>query len=183
MCFLILQPYVYMKHIYICSHEAHTFVYLFPLSLCLFFIFLSLLPRLPRWLSGKEPTCSAIVYHWIKIPRFHPWVREIPWRTEWQPTPVFLPGESHGQRSLVASRLEGHKSQTQLSSRPHGQHGQHRTTLSTRLCFQSIIPLGEVPCFYPSLHPIIKNDGIYEHLLHFYGFISYHLLLFHCKQF
>ena len=90
MCFLILQPYVYMKHIYICSHEAHTFVYLFPLSLCLFFIFLSLLPRLPRWLSGKEPTCSAIVYHWIKIPRFHPWVREIPWRTEWQPTPVFL---------------------------------------------------------------------------------------------
>ena len=32
--------------------------------------------------------------------RFHPWVREIPWRREWPPTPVFLPGESHGQRSL-----------------------------------------------------------------------------------
>ena len=29
------------------------------------------------------------------------WVRKIPWRREWQPTPVFLPGESHGQRSLV----------------------------------------------------------------------------------
>ena len=29
------------------------------------------------------------------------WVRKIPWRSEWQPTPVFLPGESHGQRSLV----------------------------------------------------------------------------------
>ena len=26
---------------------------------------------------------------------------KIPWRTKWQPTPVFLPGESHGQRSLV----------------------------------------------------------------------------------
>ena len=30
-----------------------------------------------------------------------PWVGNIPWRREWQPTPVFLPGESHGQRSLA----------------------------------------------------------------------------------
>ena len=33
--------------------------------------------------------------------RFDPWVGKIPWRRTWQPTPVFLPGESHGQRSLV----------------------------------------------------------------------------------
>ena len=33
--------------------------------------------------------------------RFDPWVRKIPWRRKWQPTPVFLPGKSHGQRSLV----------------------------------------------------------------------------------
>jgi len=32
--------------------------------------------------------------------RFDPWVSKIPWRTAWQPTPVFLSGESHGQRSL-----------------------------------------------------------------------------------
>ena len=32
---------------------------------------------------------------------FDPWVRKIPWRRAWQPTPVFLPGKSHGQRSLV----------------------------------------------------------------------------------
>ena len=32
---------------------------------------------------------------------FDPWVGKIPWRRAWQPTPVFLPGESHGQRSLV----------------------------------------------------------------------------------
>ena len=31
---------------------------------------------------------------------FDPWVGKTPWRREWQPTPVFLPGESHGQRSL-----------------------------------------------------------------------------------
>ena len=30
-----------------------------------------------------------------------PWVRKIPWRRKWQCTPVFLPGKSHGQRSLV----------------------------------------------------------------------------------
>ena len=33
---------------------------------------------------------------------FYPWVGKIPWRRAWQPTPVFLPGESHGQRSLVS---------------------------------------------------------------------------------
>ena len=33
--------------------------------------------------------------------RFDPWVGKIPWRRILQPTPVFLPGESHGQRSLV----------------------------------------------------------------------------------
>ena len=32
---------------------------------------------------------------------FDPWVGETPWRRKWQPTPVFLPGKSHGQRSLV----------------------------------------------------------------------------------
>ena len=33
--------------------------------------------------------------------QFDSWVGKIPWRREWQPTPVFLPGESHGQRILV----------------------------------------------------------------------------------
>ena len=31
---------------------------------------------------------------------FDPWIQKIPWRRKWQPTPVFLPGESHGRRSL-----------------------------------------------------------------------------------
>ena len=33
--------------------------------------------------------------------KFDTGIRKIPWRRAWQPTPVFLPGESHGQRSLV----------------------------------------------------------------------------------
>ena len=34
----------------------------------------------------------------------NPWVRKIPWRRVWQPTPIFLPGESYGQRSLEGDR-------------------------------------------------------------------------------
>jgi len=39
----------------------------------------------------------------VKRCRFNLWVRKIRWRREWQPTPVFLPGESLGQRSLAGS--------------------------------------------------------------------------------
>ena len=45
-----------------------------------------------------------------------PWVGKIPWRRKWQPTPVFLLEESHGQRSLTGYSQRGHKSWTQLST-------------------------------------------------------------------
>ena len=45
----------------------------------------------------------------MQRPGFNPWVRKIPWRKEWQPTLVFLPGEVHGQRSLVGYSPWGHK--------------------------------------------------------------------------
>ena len=56
--------------------------------------------ELPRWPNGKESTCQC---RRRKRLGFSPWVGKIPWRRKWQPTPVFLPGESHGQRSLVGS--------------------------------------------------------------------------------
>ena len=40
---------------------------------------------------------------------FDPWVREIPWRRKWQLTPVFLPGKSHGLRSLAGNSPWGRK--------------------------------------------------------------------------
>ena len=40
---------------------------------------------------------------------FDPWVGKILWRRKWQPTPVFLPGESHGRRSLVGYSPRGRK--------------------------------------------------------------------------
>ena len=45
----------------------------------------------------------------VKRHRFDPWVGKIPWRRAWQPTAVFLTGESHGQRSLVGYSPWGHK--------------------------------------------------------------------------
>ena len=38
-----------------------------------------------------------------------PWVRKMTYREKWQPSPVFLPGKFHGQRSLVDYSLWGHK--------------------------------------------------------------------------
>ena len=50
--------------------------------------------RLPWWLS-----CEICLQ--CRRPRFNSWVKKIPWRRAWLPTPVFLPGEFHGWRSLV----------------------------------------------------------------------------------
>ena len=46
--------------------------------------------------TGKEPTCQCRT---PKRQRFNPWVRKMLWRRAWPLTPLFLPGESHGQRS------------------------------------------------------------------------------------
>ena len=53
---------------------------------------------LPGGASDKEPACQIRKH---KRCRFSPWVGKIPQRRSWQPTPVFLPGEFHRQRSLV----------------------------------------------------------------------------------
>ena len=50
---------------------------------------------------------------------FNPWVWKITWRRAWQPSPVFLPGESHGQRSLWATVHEVTKNQTRLCDWAH----------------------------------------------------------------
>ena len=44
---------------------------------------------------GKESACQG------RRPKFSPWFGKIPCRRKWQPTPVFLPGELHEQRSLA----------------------------------------------------------------------------------
>ena len=65
----------------------------------------------PGGASGKVPTCQCRRH---KRRGFNPWDGKIPWRREGQPTPVFLSGESHRQRSLVATVHRVTKSQTLL---------------------------------------------------------------------
>ena len=62
--------------------------------------------RLPRWLSSKRIHLQGRRHRRY---RFDPWVRKIPWRRQWQPTPAFLLGKSHGQRSLADYSSKGHK--------------------------------------------------------------------------
>jgi len=88
--------------------------------------------RLPWWLSGKE---SAYRH---RRHRFNPWVRKIPWRRNWQSTPVFLPGKCYGQKEpggLPSMGLE--KSWTQLSNSKqqqqiHWQYLGHVTVFFSR---------------------------------------------------
>ena len=54
--------------------------------------------KYPGGSSGKEPACQCRRH---KRCKFDPWAQKIPWRRKWLLTPVSLPGESHGQRSLV----------------------------------------------------------------------------------
>ena len=66
---------------------------------------------------------ASLVAQMVKLlpamPGFDPWVGKIPWRRKWQPTPLLLPGKSHGRRSLVGSspwgRWVGHNWVTLLS--------------------------------------------------------------------
>ena len=58
----------------------------------------------PSGASGKEPACQC------RRHGFSPWVGNISWRRRaWQPTPVVLPGKSHGQRSLAGYSPKGCK--------------------------------------------------------------------------
>ena len=59
---------------------------------------------LPRWHKGDGFTCQCRRHRRCRL---HPWVGKIPWRRKWQPTPVFLLGKFHGQRSLAGYRSWG----------------------------------------------------------------------------
>ena len=69
--------------------------------------------------GGKESACQR---GQSKRHGFHPWVGKVPWRRKWHPTPVFLPGESHGRSSLAGCSPQGRKewdTTEQLSARCH----------------------------------------------------------------
>ena len=89
----------------------------------------------PRGSADKEPACQCRRH---KRLRFNPWVRKTPWRRKWQPTPVFLPGEFHGQRSLVDYSPGGHE-----ESIEHARTGHVRLwfSLSVKMLTYTLTPL------------------------------------------
>ena len=69
----------------------HLFLYISLKSMRLMIFYIRYMMDFP----GEESACQC------RRHRFNPWVGKIPWRRKWQLIPVFLPGKSHGQRSLV----------------------------------------------------------------------------------
>ena len=57
----------------------------------------------------------------MRKPGLDPWVGKIPWRKKWQPTPVFLPGKSHGRQSLVGHCPWGRKESDTTERREEDQ--------------------------------------------------------------
>ena len=82
------------------SQSAYMFIWVVKINLacrimlhsCLYLL---VCRGLHRWLRGKESVCQC------RRCEFDPWVGKSPWSRAWQPTPVFLPGKFHGQRSLA----------------------------------------------------------------------------------
>ena len=69
-------------------------------AMCFSVVMYGSLPWWLRWLS----ICLQ-----CRRPGFNPWVGNIPWRRKWQPMPVLLPGEFHGEGSLVGFSPWGHR--------------------------------------------------------------------------
>ena len=102
--------------------------------------------------SGKETACESRRH---ERQGFDSRVGKVPWRRAWQPTPVFLPGESHGQRSLVGYSPWGRKELDRPEQFSMHAHISNQKTLLQR----------ETVCLeIASIH--LQNVGDYPHRPH-----------------
>ena len=76
--------------------------------------------------AENTPFLGASICLQCRRPGFDPWLRKTPWSRKWQPTPVCLPGEFQGQRSLVGYSPWGHKESTQLRDKHFYSFSQKR---------------------------------------------------------
>ena len=84
----------------------------------------------------KEFTCQ---YQRCRRYRFDLWVRKIPWRRKWESTPIFLPGKSHGQRSMAGYSLRVTSAGNNLCVCAHTRAHTHTLSLSLSLPTPPII--------------------------------------------
>ena len=137
-------PFLQVLHLWI---QRIDWIYLFHMHYTHGVIFL------PWWLISKEST-----YQCRKC-WFDPWVENIPWRRKWQPTPVFLPGNSHEQRSLEGygpwDRIRvGHNLATKPLPSPSCTH-----TATFRLWAHLRYIASLVPDHYNKAHIAILKKG------------------------
>ena len=105
---------------------------------------------LTKWLSDKESICLC------RRCQFNPWVGKILWKRKWQPTPVFLPGKSHKQRSL--ERLQSMGSQRVSHTHTHI----HTNLYLKNLCFnlrKVDFQFGMVSVMESSMEPLKRFSG------------------------
>ena len=102
----------------------------------------------PSFNFGGEPLYCIGASLVAQRPRFNPWVGKIPWRRKWQPTPIILPGESHGRRSLLGNSPQGRK-ESDTTERLHF----HFSILYTKdSLFSTFSPALVISCFFNNSH-------------------------------
>ena len=118
------------------------------------------------WNSGKENACNA----------GEVMVRKIPWRRAWQPTPVFLPGKSYGQRSLVSyspggckesDTTEHARSSSSLSQSPNGWKCRREQPSGLQRVHwpgaqKSWSGVSDLACLWQSPHPTVLSPLVNE---------------------
>ena len=79
----------------VCAHMKRCIIYMYRCVYDFVFIYIHTRASQVVLVVKKLPVSAGVSESGL-----HPWVGKIPWKMAWQPTPVFLPGESHGQKSL-----------------------------------------------------------------------------------
>ena len=82
--------------------------------------------------SGEESACQCRRH---RRPKFKPRLKKVPWRRKWQPTPEFLPGESHGQKRFAGYSPWGCKESDTT------EHAHTYSTTNVNINTSIIIPL------------------------------------------
>ena len=112
------------------THVFMAAIFYFPLTLicicifvyecvCIIYIYMCVYMGFPHSSAVKSPPPPRQ----CRRCGFNPWVGKIPWRRKWQPTPVFLPGKSHGQRRLAGYGLWGSQKSGMTEQLNHLHHG------------------------------------------------------------
>ena len=107
---------------------------------------------LPRWYSGEESVCQCRRHKRLECDL---WVGKIPWSRKWQPTPVFLPENFHGQGSLASCSPWDHKESIQLQ--------RHNWAMEPAHILHKTFPKKPSPVSVTELAVVIKMTSCHTH--------------------